>query len=72
MVGTLAGSRPPYPINGTIYPREWWDFPKKTVKIEFTLAMRNGHGIRHVANMSIRIKVPQFLYKNPNNFKRYK
>ena len=26
MVGMLAGSRPPYPINGTIYPREWWGF----------------------------------------------
>ena len=25
------------------------------VKIKFTLAVRNRHGIRHVANMSVRI-----------------
>ena len=27
------------------------------VKIKFTLAVRNGHVIRHVANMSVRINV---------------
>ena len=27
VVGIFAGSRPPYAINGSIYPREWWDFP---------------------------------------------
>ena len=25
------------------------------IKIKFTLAVRNGHGIRHVANMYVRI-----------------
>ena len=28
MVGIFAGSKPPYPINGPIYPREWWDLPR--------------------------------------------
>ena len=27
MVGFIAGSRPPYPNIGSIYPREWWDLP---------------------------------------------
>ena len=27
LVGFIAGSRPPYPYIGAIYPREWWDLP---------------------------------------------
>ena len=27
LVGFIAGSRPPYPYIGSIYPREWWDLP---------------------------------------------
>ena len=36
-----------------------------------TLAVRNRHGIRHVANMSVRIKVSQCLYINPNNLNMF-
>ena len=41
------------------------------LKLNVTLAVRNRHGIRHVANMSVRIKVSRILYKNPNNLNRF-